>query len=151
MVLEDADVILSKFPNHVESILGLAQSVLENRTCRLTVQLIALGEHWTRKMEDLARKLKSPPLVCIGAHLEAAVYGRVKISFHFLESVKKSSTLAGNLCCVVFELYFCVGVDLFSFIIVNNWFLSLVCHQQLFVCRCVNGRTDVLPQSNCYL
>lgn len=62
-------------------------------------------------MVELGKKLKSPPLVCIGAYLEAAVYGRVKISFHFLESARKSSTLAGNL----FKTMKTVGLFLFYF------------------------------------
>lgn len=110
LVFEDADVVLSKYSKHVESFLGLVQNVLENRTCRLTVQLIVVGEHWNRKMVELAKKLRYPPLVCIGAYLEAAVYGRVKISFHFLESVRKSSTLAGNLFMTMKNFFNCTWI-----------------------------------------
>lgn len=96
LVFEDADLLLKKYPRHIDTFLNLAQSILENRTCQLSIQLIAPAKNWTSQLEDLAKKLTLKPLICIGAHLEAAVYGRINIKMHFLESKSKPSALVGK-------------------------------------------------------
>lgn len=96
LVLEDADVLLRKYPKHLNAVLSLVQNVLESRTCRLSVQMIASAKHWTKEIEDLAQRLYLSPLVCIGAYLEAAVYGRASVKMHFMSSKRKQSSLVGK-------------------------------------------------------
>lgn len=93
LVFEDADILLEKYPKHFKSLLGLAHQILEHRTCSQTIQIILSSEQWTNPLREVACQLKLPPLICIGAYLEAAVYGNASIKMHFLESKRKQSTL----------------------------------------------------------
>lgn len=93
LVFEDSDVLFKKHNSPVMSLLKLAQEVLEHRTCSLPIQLILSSEQWTNHLAEVTRQLRLPPLICIGAYLEAAVYGKTTIKMYFRESKLKQSTL----------------------------------------------------------
>lgn len=89
-------MLLQKHGPDMSNLLGLLQSVLKNRNCKLGIQTILSSEHWTSALESLIQTYTMPPLVCIGAYLEAAFYGRVDIKVNFLEAKHKSKTLVGE-------------------------------------------------------
>lgn len=93
LVFEDSDILLEQYPKQFTSLLGLCQQILEHRTCSQTIQIILSSEQWTNRLREITCQLKLPPLICIGAYLEAAVYGNASIKFHFLKSQLKPSTL----------------------------------------------------------
>lgn len=93
IIFEDADLLLQKYSDHFNSLLRLSQEILEHRSCSLPVQMILSSEQWTNRVNELLKQLKAPPLVCIGAYLEAAIYGKVNIKMHFIESKLRQSTL----------------------------------------------------------
>lgn len=93
MIFENADIILQQYLDSVSAILSLSHKIVQNRTCCLPIQVILSSETWTNRLSDLVKQLKLPPFICIGAYLEAAVYGRTNIKMHFLESKLKQSAL----------------------------------------------------------
>lgn len=93
--MEDVDRMLENFSKETETVLNVTQSMLQHRNFNYGIQLILVGESWSMNLEKLIRKLESLPLVCIGTHLEAALYGRVDIQMHFITMVLKKSKIAG--------------------------------------------------------
>lgn len=96
LVIEEADEVLAKHSGHTEQLLHLVQSMLHNRLCSRSVQLIATSKSWTVPLETLMKRLYNLPLICIGNYLEAALYGRANINMHFLESSRKPYKLVGK-------------------------------------------------------
>ncbi|XP_050301162.1 putative ATP-dependent RNA helicase TDRD12 [Anthonomus grandis grandis] len=97
LVLEDADVLLKQNNELILKFLNYADSVLGNRNCPKAVQLIACAQHWTPQLENLLTILDKIPTVCIGNHLESALYGKMKFSLKFLNSRCKEEYLLGIL------------------------------------------------------
>lgn len=93
LIFEDSDILLKKYPHHFNSLLKLSQEILQHRACSLPIQLILSSEQWTSNLCEVIKQLRLPPLICIGAYLEAAIYGRANIKIHFLRSKLKPSTL----------------------------------------------------------
>ncbi|KAF5288060.1 hypothetical protein FQR65_LT12110 [Abscondita terminalis] len=96
-IVEDIDIVLEKFPKEVEALLNLIQSMLAHRSCNYTVQMIMTSERWTLPIEALLKSLVMVPVVCISSYLEAALYGRVDLQLHFVETKVKMSTLSNFL------------------------------------------------------
>lgn len=69
----------------------------ENRKVGYAVQTILCSEHWTLEIEDFMKKLQSLPMVCIGSHLEAALYGRVLMNTHLMRLQSKIDVIKGTI------------------------------------------------------
>lgn len=93
LIFENVDILIKNHSHHFNSLLRLSQEILQHRTCSLPIQLILSSERWTNHLCEIVRQLESPPLICIGAYLEAAIYGKANIKVHFMESKLKQSTL----------------------------------------------------------
>lgn len=96
LVLESANKLFDTFTDEVCALLKLIENVLEHRTFDQGVQMIVTSEEWTAPIEKLYIQLRSPPLVCIYTHLEAALYGRADIQPHFVEEFSKLYALKGQ-------------------------------------------------------
>ncbi|KAL1513503.1 hypothetical protein ABEB36_002907 [Hypothenemus hampei] len=92
-VLEDADVILESHYDLFKKYLAYCDQILEHRTCSKSIQLILCAHYWTKEMEMILLDLNQVPIVCIGNHLQAALYGKTKFTFKFLESYNKEMFL----------------------------------------------------------
>ncbi|KAF5294773.1 hypothetical protein FQA39_LY00257 [Lamprigera yunnana] len=93
LVIEDADIVLKKFSTAIDKLLNLIQSMLNQRSCNYTIQMIVVSEQWTQSIENFLKSLIRVPIVCIESYLEAAIYGNANFNFHFLESRFKMKKL----------------------------------------------------------
>ncbi|KAG5893160.1 hypothetical protein JTB14_000421 [Gonioctena quinquepunctata] len=93
LILEDGDRILNHHHALTGKLLDLAQSVLKHRVCSRAVQLIVCSEHWTSRISNLLKRLQQVPVVCIGNHLEATLYGKMEFSMRFRNSANKEGEL----------------------------------------------------------
>lgn len=115
LVLESADKMLENFPKQTETILNITQSMLQHRIVNYSIQIILVGETWSMNLENMIRKLETLPFVCIGTHLEAALYGRTDIKLHFVPIALKKAIISGNFKFFKIHLSF-----------LNNLFLSVL-------------------------
>ncbi|KAH1014972.1 putative ATP-dependent RNA helicase TDRD12 [Dendroctonus ponderosae] len=86
LALEDADVMLKDQTELIKKFINYSNQVLENRNCPKSIQLIMCARHWTPEIENMLLSLNKIPIVCIGNHLEAALYGKMKFTMQFLEA-----------------------------------------------------------------
>lgn len=96
LVFENIDVLLERLNNELNILLNGVQNMLEHRNFSRTVQLVFTSERWTTKIEKLFARLESVPLICIGQHLEAALYGKLDLQMHFISTKKKKNVLIGQ-------------------------------------------------------
>lgn len=89
LVLQNADLLLKNFPEELETAFDVVQNVLSKRTFAVTVQMIIVSRTWTAPLERLVKRLTLFPIICIGAYVEAALYGRANIQIRMVNSKMK--------------------------------------------------------------
>lgn len=94
VVLEDADELYQLFSDEIDSLLQLLDGVVEKRTT-YNVQLIAVSKHWSTHLEKMIKRLHRLPTICVGAHLEAALYGRIHMNVKFVDIMNKDNYVKG--------------------------------------------------------
>ncbi|KAL3285093.1 hypothetical protein HHI36_019217 [Cryptolaemus montrouzieri] len=93
LVLEDVNVLMERYPEEINSIIRVIESMLTHRVTRHNVQIIVSGMYWTLEVENLAKKLREIPVICIGDYLQAAIYGRIKLKLKCVQSEAKRDTV----------------------------------------------------------
>ncbi|KAI4470751.1 hypothetical protein MML48_1g08768 [Holotrichia oblita] len=98
-VMEDADKLLAKYGNEIDTLTKGIQSMISHRVCFYGVQVITLSTQWTRSLETFLKRLDNVPMICISSYLQCAVYGRASIQMHFVSS----SVKVRSICDIVKE------------------------------------------------
>lgn len=101
LILEDGTKILIKDNHLMEKIWHLLDNVLENRKFSKSLQLIICAEHWSRRLTNLLKNLETLPMVCIGNYLEAALYGGMEFSVHFVDSSCKDQEMISAVFSII--------------------------------------------------
>lgn len=78
-------------------------NVFNDTTNDIPIQAIVTARSWHPALK-LFVKCPSNPLLCIGAYIEAAVYGRTKISLNLISEQDK---LRKVVCKYIVQLRFC--------------------------------------------
>lgn len=92
-VIEQADELFEKFPGEMELILQKINQSAQNYLYTTPMQLIVASNTWTKSLEKLIKRLNDFPTICIGAFIEAALYGRSDIEVKFLQSTSKKRAI----------------------------------------------------------
>lgn len=96
-ILEDGSKIINKDFELLDKLFKLIDNMLEKRKFSKSVQLVVCAEHWNKRLEKLLKTLVILPMVCIGNHLEAAIYGGITLSIHMIDSSCKGRELIGKI------------------------------------------------------
>lgn len=95
LVLEDTSLLLKDHEEAIYKVLKVVDEMLEHRVINAKVQLIATSTKWTSDLQKLLKFINSTPMVCIGNHLEAALYGNVEFNIKFLMAEQKKQYVEG--------------------------------------------------------
>lgn len=90
LILEDLDILLTRFQKEMAAIEQLITAMLDKRTFGESVQLFMTSEHWTGHINKFLTRLTAVPFICIADPMETAFYGKAKAHVHLVDSVAKS-------------------------------------------------------------
>ncbi|CAH1391361.1 unnamed protein product [Nezara viridula] len=101
IVFDDIDSLLSTFCTEVKEIMGNLNKMLQirKRYSGIGIQVVLVGEKWTPLLEEITFKGLDSPVLCITAHLEAALYARIKPKTYILSPDNKVKKLKELLDC----------------------------------------------------
>ncbi|XP_066908988.1 putative ATP-dependent RNA helicase TDRD12 [Halyomorpha halys] len=101
IVFDDVDSLLSIFCPEVKEIMSNLNKMLQirKRYSNLGIHVVLVGEKWTPILEDITFKALDSPVLCITAHLEAALYARIKPKTYILSPDSKIKKLKELLDC----------------------------------------------------
>ncbi|XP_044739001.1 putative ATP-dependent RNA helicase TDRD12 [Chrysoperla carnea] len=94
LVIDDADIITDRYSSELTEILSQCQNTLDRRRNAIrNIQLILTGEKWTNGVEELCKKSKIKPAICIETQIEAAIYAKVNMNLQFIRKETKMEIL----------------------------------------------------------
>ncbi|KAE8748672.1 hypothetical protein FOCC_FOCC004685 [Frankliniella occidentalis] len=94
-VLDQADILMTKFLNEMKEIQALVVAEQESRTMKNAkngndesdpIQIIVSSEKWEPHFPSYSKHLRGNPLLCINDCFEACVYGKPEVAFHLTRS-----------------------------------------------------------------
>ncbi|BFZ13477.1 hypothetical protein BsWGS_16516 [Bradybaena similaris] len=83
VILDDADVLASRFPKEVETVMQRYMLYLKDRKVHkkclnLPKQVVILSSCWTKGVEDFYKRYTKEAIIAISSRVEASVYGGVR-------------------------------------------------------------------------
>jgi hypothetical protein len=72
------------------------QMLMQRAKVGMPLQVIAASDKWCPAVEQFSQHISQNFLVCISSYLEAAVYGKVKPTLHFLTASMKPQVVLGE-------------------------------------------------------
>ncbi|XP_022905340.2 putative ATP-dependent RNA helicase TDRD12 [Onthophagus taurus] len=97
LVIENIDKILEQTPQELTNIAKATQSMLEHRIFVNTVHMVMTSIKWTIPLENFIKSMESTPVICIGSHLESAIYAKANIEIHFIKQDEKRKRIVAML------------------------------------------------------
>ncbi|XP_059168932.1 putative ATP-dependent RNA helicase TDRD12 [Physella acuta] len=80
IVLDDAELLSTRFSKEIESIMERYMVVQKNRDDLLSLpsQVLVFASHWSAGVDEFRLRYTTEPIVAISSRVEAAIYGDVK-------------------------------------------------------------------------
>lgn len=97
VVLENSKYLFDIFYTEIDTLFKIFEKTLVNRKFSQSIQLVVISQQWSKLIELLAKNLNNTPSICIGAYLEAALYGRADIKIQVVETAAKPYKVIGIL------------------------------------------------------
>ncbi|XP_006867448.1 PREDICTED: putative ATP-dependent RNA helicase TDRD12 [Chrysochloris asiatica] len=98
LILDEVEILFSEANEQMFAILDDFKKSMEVEERESTPhQIVAVGVHWNKHIEHLAREFMNDPYIVVTAMEEAALYGRVQQVVHLCLESEKPSTLLQTL------------------------------------------------------